>query len=275
MNAATRASRPCLQVRGVEHAYALKTVLHDINLTLEAGQLLALVGPSGCGKTTLLHLCAGLLPCQNGQIENGFTHPAMMFQQPRLLPWKTVHDNIALGLKASGVPRADTQRRTRAAAQAVGLDRLALAQFPHALSGGMQSRVAVARALVLEPDLLLLDEPFSALDVGLKQQMHQLLLQHQCARGSAVLMITHDLMEAVQLADTVLVMAPDPGRIVYRFSLPQPARLRSETDVYRMTAEFLQVPLVRHSFALAPLPSPSSSAAPAGSASGGVRERTA
>lgn len=252
---------PQLELRNLGYAYALKTVLQDIELTLQAGQVLALVGASGCGKTTLLHLCAGLLARQDGVIENSFVRPAIMFQQPRLLPWKTVQDNIELGLKAQGVARAESRRRAHASAIAVGLDDLALSQFPQALSGGMQSRVALARALVLEPDLLLLDEPFSALDIGLKGQMHRLLLTHQAEHGTAVLMITHDLMEAVRLADTVLVMAPDPGRIVYRFNLEMPARLRSEADMYRTTAEFLQVPLVRQSFALETEVAPTSIAA--------------
>ena len=225
-----------LTVRGLSHAYALTTVLSDIDLTLPARKVVALVGPSGCGKTTLLHLCAGLLTPQSGTLENRFLASAVMFQQPRLLPWKSTRDNIALGLKAAGMPRAERQRRAQAMGETVGLDMVALDQFPHTLSGGMQSRAALARALVLEPDLLLLDEPFSALDVGLKAQLHRLLLDHQRERGLAVLMITHDLMEAVRLADTVLVMASEPGRIVYRVDLATPALLRDDASVYRTTA---------------------------------------
>ena len=137
-----------LKLRDVGHAYGLKSVLEDINLTLEAGQVLALVGPSGCGKTTLLHLSAGLLNCQRGRLDNHFVRPAVMFQQPRLLPWKTTRDNIALGLKAAGIPRRERLANAERIGAAVGLDRLALAQFPHLLSGGMQSRAALARALV-------------------------------------------------------------------------------------------------------------------------------
>ncbi|MCK0510949.1 ABC transporter ATP-binding protein [Aromatoleum buckelii] len=253
---------PRLAVAGLAHAYALKTVLDDIDLTLEAGRVMALVGPSGCGKTTLLHLCAGLVPVQRGLLENSFARPAVMFQQPRLLPWKTARDNIALGLKAAGVPSAERIRRSAAMARAVGLDDLALDQFPHALSGGMQSRVALARALVLAPDLLLMDEPFSALDIGLKGQLHRLLLDHQREHGLAVLMITHDLMEAVRLADTILVMAPEPGRIVYRVDLPTPASARDEAQTYQRTAELLQVPAVRQSFGLGPVPSAGGTAFP-------------
>ena len=250
-----------LSLAGLGHAYALKTVLEDIDLTLEAGRVMALVGPSGCGKTTLLHLCAGLLAVQRGKLDNGFARPAVMFQQPRLLPWKTTRDNIALGLKAEGVPSIERIRRSEAIAAAVGLDGLALEQFPHALSGGMQSRAALARALVLAPDLLLMDEPFSALDIGLKGQLHRLLLDHQREHGLAVLMITHDLMEAVRLADTILVMAPEPGRIVHRFVLPTPARERDEAQTYHTTAELLQVQAVRESFGMEAAP-PATALAP-------------
>lgn len=241
-----------LDIRSLSHSYPPRTVLEDIGFSVPAGRTVALVGPSGCGKTTLLHLCAGLLSVQKGQLGNPFQRPAVMFQQPRLLPWKTTHDNIALGLQALGVPVAERQARAAELAAAVGLDALALGQFPHELSGGMQSRAALARALVLAPDLLLMDEPFSALDIGLKQQLHRLLLAHQAAHGLTVLMITHDLMEAVRLADSILVMATDPGRIVHRLELQQPARLRSDAEVYRLTAEFLQHPAVCASFDMPP-----------------------
>ena len=239
-----------LRISALSHAYALRTVLEDITLELDAGRILALVGPSGCGKTTLLHLAAGLLTVQTGTLANGFSRPAVMFQQPRLLPWKTTRDNIALGLRAEGRPVVDCQVRAQTMGKAVGLDAEALEQFPHQLSGGMQSRAALARALVLEPDLLLMDEPFAALDIGLKAQLHRLLLEHQAARGVAVLMITHDLMEAARLADTILVMAAEPGRIAHRFDLAMPARSRDDGFVHATTAEFLRAPDVRACFGL-------------------------
>ena len=244
---------PALVVTGLEHAFATRTVLQGVSLRLPAGQTLALVGPSGCGKSTLLHLCAGLLDVQDGEVRNGFDRTAVLFQSPHLLPWKTTLDNIALSLKARGVNRRMRTARAMAMGHALGLDDVALAQFPNQLSGGMQSRAALARALVLEPDLLLLDEPFAALDIGLKAQMHQLLLEQQRTRGLAVLMITHDVTEAITLADRVRVMAASPGRFVWEMTLPVPAIARSEAWVHQHTAALLAQPVVRAAFELPPL----------------------
>lgn len=241
---------PRLRVSGLHHAFARHEVLDDIDLQLEAGHITALVGPSGCGKTTLLHLCAGLLHVEEGEIENGFGSQAFMFQQPRLLPWKTALDNVALGLAAAGVARGERERRSRELALRLGLAPIDLGRFPHQLSGGMQSRVSLARALVLEPELLMLDEPFSALDVGLREELYGLLLAHLAARRMGVLMITHDLMEAVRLSDEILVLTPRPGRVVARFRLDLAPMQRDETWIHRNTAHLLQQPAVRASFGL-------------------------
>ena len=245
--------QPALRVRHLSHAFGPRDVLEDVSLELPADHTLALVGPSGGGKSTLLNLCAGLLTVREGRIESGFARTVMLFQQPSLLPWKTVQDNIALGLKAAGVSGPERIARSRAVGHAMGLDDLALAQFPTQLSGGMQSRAALARALVLEPDLLLLDEPFSALDIGLRDQMHRLLLAEQARRPLAVLMITHDLMEAVALADSVLLLSGKPARICWRLDLALPAAQRSDDWVHRQTALVLAQGAVREAFELPPL----------------------
>lgn len=239
-----------LHIQGLTHRFGLTEVLSRVDLRLPAGQTLALVGPSGCGKSTLLHLVAGLLIPSEGRIDNPFDRVACVFQQPRLMPWKNTIDNIALGLKARGM--APNARRARAAdlARALGLDDADLHKYPQALSGGMQSRVALGRALAVEPDLLLLDEPFSALDVGLKLSLYRHLRAEVDRRGTAVLMITHDLMEAVRLADRIVMMAPDPGRMVHAFPLDRPHALRDDAWVYQTTGTLMQTPEVRLGFGL-------------------------
>ncbi|MFP4272440.1 MAG: ABC transporter ATP-binding protein [Halothiobacillaceae bacterium] len=239
-----------LRVRGLTHRYALDPVVEQVDLDLQPGQVMALVGPSGCGKTTLLHLCAGLLMPLEGTIENRFANTACVFQQPRLLPWKNARDNIALGLDALGSDRRTRHALAERIAGQLGLAPEDLDKLPRQLSGGMQGRVALARALVVDPDLLLLDEPFSALDIGLKESLYRLLLEQQQARGLGVLMITHDLMEAVRLSDRILVMAPEPGRIVHQFEITMPARQRDDAFVYHTTARLLSEPDVRDSFGL-------------------------
>ncbi len=235
------------------HRFGYQRVLEDIDLCVQAGQAVALVGPSGCGKSTLLNLAAGLLSPWEGRIDSSFGQAAMMFQQPRLLPWKRTLDNIALGLKARRTQIAERQTRARQLAHRMGLDDDALDKFPAALSGGMQSRAALARAFAVSPDLLLLDEAFAALDIGLKSELYGLLARERAAAGSAVLMITHDLMEALRLADRILVMSGSPGRIVAEHRVATPVGERDDAWVFARTAEFIRWPDIRAAFALPPL----------------------
>uniref|UniRef100_UPI003340B424 ABC transporter ATP-binding protein n=1 Tax=Castellaniella defragrans TaxID=75697 RepID=UPI003340B424 len=239
-----------LRIEGLTHRFGLTEVLSRIELRLPAGETLALVGPSGCGKSTLLHLVAGLLVPSEGRIDHTYRNIACMFQQARLMPWKNAIDNIALGLKARGM--AAPARRARAAelARALGLDADDLRKYPQELSGGMQSRVALGRALAIEPDLLLLDEPFSALDIGLKLSLYRHLRDEIAQHGAAVLMITHDLMEAVRLADRIIMMAPDPGRVVREFPLEQAHAQRDDAWVYQTTGALMQAAEVRLGFGL-------------------------
>ncbi len=177
----------------------------------------------------------------------------MMFQQPRLLPWKLTLDNIALGLKARGLAGPARREAATRLALSMGLTAADLDKYPSALSGGMQSRAALARAFAIEPDLLLLDEAFAALDIGLKNELYALLAQERASRNCATLMITHDLMEAVRLADRILVMAGSPGRIVATHAIECPPGSRDEEWVFAQTARFIRAPDIRAAFALPPI----------------------
>ncbi len=239
-----------LRIENLSHRFGVTEVLHGITLELAAGETLALVGPSGCGKSTLLRIAAGLLVPAEGEVHNPFRGSACVFQQPRLMPWKTALDNVALGLKALGLPRAARRRQAHALALQLGLQEDDLRKYPHELSGGMQSRVSLARALVLAPDLLLLDEPFASLDVGLKQALYAVLRAQVAARGCAMLMITHDLIEAVRLADRICLMAGTPGQMVHQYRLRQPFEARDEDWVHATTGRLVQRPEVRAAFGL-------------------------
>lgn len=239
-----------LHIRHLHHRYGITEVLTDVGLDLYAGETLALVGPSGCGKSTLLHIVAGLLTPSEIVIHNEFRGTACVFQEPRLMPWKTALDNIALGLQALGLTKKIRRQQAYIIGQRMGLNSDDLQKYPHELSGGMQSRVALARAFAINPHLLLLDEPFSALDVGLKTELYGLLEQQVRQQSTAVLMITHDLMEAVRLADRILMMVPSPGRIVREFVLEKPQHERNNAWIYHTTAELMEVEEVRIGFGL-------------------------
>lgn len=222
-------------------------ILESINLKVQPGESVCLVGPSGCGKTSLLRLAAGLLEVSGGSVENTFTCTAAVFQEPRLLPWRRMLDNIALGLKARGVPRKERLENARELADSVGLaDKYTL--FPHELSGGMQQRVALARALAMGADFLLLDEPFSALDVGLRNEAQELVQHLVVEQGIASLLVTHDLTEALRLAHRVVVISGSPGQVVHEHHVDEPFAGRTQAWLYEAAAHLLRQPIVNESF---------------------------
>ena len=233
------APRAELRVHDLAHAFARDEVLSGIHFRVRAGEVVALVGPSGCGKTTLLHLAAGLLTVQEGRVDNGFASTAFMFQQPRLLPWKTALDNVALGLKAAGVKRAERHFRARALALRLGLAHRDLDKFPHQLSGGMQSRVALARALVLAPELLLLDEPFSAVDEQTRRKFQEDMLQLVQNEKKTFIFVTHSIEEAVYVSDQIAILLPRPSRVS---EIIRPSSFRDKSvDNIRRDPEYLDI----------------------------------
>lgn len=234
-----------LSISNLTHRFTVVDILVNIDLKMSSNETVALVGPSGCGKSTLLHCVAGLLTPSEGRIESSFQRLGVVFQQPRLMPWKRASDNIALGLKAMGMSRDQRRHMASELAQKLGLHADDMDKYPHELSGGMQSRVALGRALAVSPDLLLLDEPFSALDVGLKSELYVLVRQHLTHNRAGALLITHDLMEAVRLADRVIMMAADPGRIVREFVLDTPYVQRDDAWVYAMAGQLMQTAKVK------------------------------
>lgn len=250
-----------LALHGITHRFGPDTVLENVTLSVPRGEVVALLGRSGCGKTTLLRIAAGLLTPTEGTVRTDFDRHAMVFQQPSLLPWKRLLDNIAMGLKARGLPRGERHARAAALAAQVGLRLEDHAKYPAELSGGMQSRAALARAFAMEPALLLMDEPFSALDIGLRAEMHA-LLQHARAHSAAALLVTHDLMDAVRLAHTLVLMTPNPGRVLARFRLPHPLAMRDDGWVHQHTALLTLHPLVREAFSLPSSPATSATSDP-------------
>ena len=214
-----------LQISHLSADYGGKPALADINLTLDRGELLVVLGPSGCGKTTLLNLIAGFVPYQHGSIILDGKHVdgpgaerGVVFQNEGLLPWRNVQDNVALGLQLAGVNKTERRHIAALMLKKVGLEG-AEKRFIWQLSGGQRQRVGIARALAANPQLLLLDEPFGALDAFTREQMQTLLLKLWHETGKKVLLITHDIEEAVFMATELVLLSPGPGRVLERLSL--------------------------------------------------------
>lgn len=222
-----------LSATGLRIGYGGKTVVDDISLTVDKREIVCLLGGSGCGKSTLLRGLAGLSPAQSGSV--GFLgepllepHPraALVFQQPSLLPWLSVEGNVGFGLdfaRQPAIERDARKQRVSEAIEAVGLAARAHA-YPAQLSGGQAQRVALARALARQPELLFADEPFSALDAITRAEMQTLLVDLVHRWHTAALLVTHDIDEAILVADRILLMAGQPGRIVreWQVDLPRP-----------------------------------------------------
>ena len=212
-------------------------VLERLSLTVRPGEFVALVGANGSGKSTLLRLLAGLLPPTAGRIEVGGERLAapdrrigLVFQEPRLLPWRSVIDNVAFPLELAGWPIARRRGRAREMLDLVGLDGVDEVR-PHRLSGGMRQRASIARALALEPGILLLDEPFSALDALTRERLNVALQEIWRQTGTSVVLVTHSIAEAIFLADRVLVLARAAAGIVGRIEIPfARPRLLGELD---------------------------------------------
>lgn len=217
--------------------------LRGVTFAVEPEEFVCIVGPSGSGKTTLLRLLAGLRPPTTGRIlfdGEPLVRPrrriGVMFQKANLMPWRSVLDNILLPLELQGAERAEARGAALELLELVGLQGFAH-EYPRALSGGMEQRVAIARALVAQPSLLLLDEPFGALDALTRERMGLELLRIWEARRKTVIMVTHSINEAVFLADRILVMSPRPGRIAAEVAVPLP---RPRTAAMLAGAELAQ-----------------------------------
>ncbi|HET8540775.1 MAG TPA: ABC transporter ATP-binding protein [Anaeromyxobacter sp.] len=226
-----RRGTPKIDVRRVGHRFGNEVVaLRDVNIEVHAGEFVCLVGPSGCGKTTLLYALAGHLDPSGGRIsidgvrvKGPGPDRLLVFQEPALFPWLSVRQNVMFPLRAQGLSRAEADRRAREFISLVHLDGFE-DTLSHQLSGGMRMRVQLARALALDPAVLLMDEPFAALDAQTRSHMHVLLQRIWLRDRKTVVFVTHDVREALVLGDRVVVMAARPGRVLHDLEvrLPRP-----------------------------------------------------
>ena len=244
------ASKPAVEFSGVRIAFNVKggtyVAVEDTDLDVAEGEFVSIVGPTGCGKSTLLNVAAGLIAPSAGSISvfggplRGVNRRAgYLFQADALMPWKTALENVAVGLEVSGVSRAEARARAQQWLTRVGLGAFA-ERYPHQLSGGQKKRVALAQVLILDPRLLLMDEPFGPLDAQTRAIMGDLLLELWSADRKAVLFVTHDLEEAIALSDRVVIMAAGPAsRIIGDYCVPL-SRPRDVAEA-RHKAEFVDI----------------------------------
>ena len=229
-------ARPIVEIRGITKRYFHDadtpfTALDQVSLDVCEGEFLAIVGPSGCGKSTLLHIVAGLKRPDAGEVRiNGRAVAGVpprelgyLFQEDTVLPWYSVERNIALGLRHRGVSELEVKEKVEWALGVSGLTEFRRS-YPHQLSGGMRRRVALMMPLVVDPQILLMDEPFGALDTHTKTKLHQSLLEIWEKTRQTLIFVTHDLMEAITLSDRVIIMSARPGRIKesYTIHIPRP-----------------------------------------------------
>ena len=231
-----------LELKEVSFTYASLPALHDVSFDVEEGEFVSIVGPSGCGKSTLLSVIDGLNPATGGKIvldgkevrEPGYDR-ALVFQEPSLLPWRTVMANVTFGLECQNIPKNAAREKARQLISLVGLDGFAEA-YPYQLSGGMQQRVNLARALAVDPEILLMDEPFAALDAQTRELMQAELLGVWQRTRKTVLFVTHQIDEAIYLSDRVIVFSGRPGRVA---DIVAPKLSRPRDLKVKHTREFL------------------------------------
>jgi NitT/TauT family transport system ATP-binding protein len=216
------------------------TALDGIELRVQAGEFVSVIGPSGCGKSTLLRVASDLTQATGGTVEVQTRKIGYVFQDPTLLPWRTVQANVELFAELRGLPKAERRRRADEAIELVGLSDFA-GHRPRALSGGMRMRVSLARSLTLQPELFLFDEPFGALDEIARERLNDELLQLYLTQRFTALFVTHSVTEAVFMSTRVLVMSGRPGRILGDFAVPfeypRPPRLRLEQRFARLAGQ--------------------------------------
>jgi NitT/TauT family transport system ATP-binding protein len=215
--------------------------LQDVSLKVTDSEFVAILGPSGCGKSTLLRILDGLTPPDRGEvlmdgtaIERPTQERGFVFQSFNLFPWRTVRGNIEFGMEVKGVPKSERRSASQRLIGLVGLDGFER-KYPHELSGGMQQRVGIARALAIDPAVLLMDEPFGALDAQTREEMQDELLRIWAAARKTVLFVTHSIEEAIYLSDRVLIMTPRPGRILAVLDIPFD---RPRSEAHRTLPEF-------------------------------------